>query len=59
MLTQEQSVEIKVLWRQRMGIRAIARELRDFEDDGRAGWRYLEDPDAGAYGPRAPGRGGV
>lgn len=51
MLTQEQSVEIKVLWRQGMGIRAIARELGISRTTVR---RYLEDPDAGQYGPRAP-----
>lgn len=51
MLTQEQSVEIKVLWRQGMGIRAIARELGISRKTVR---RYLEDPNAGQYGPRAP-----
>jgi transposase len=53
MLTQERRVEIRVLHRQGMGIRAIARELGMSRKTVR---RYLEDPDAGRYGPRAPRR---
>jgi transposase len=51
MLTQEQSVEIKVLRRQGLGIRAMARELGISRKTVR---RYLEDPEAGRYRPRAP-----
>jgi transposase len=51
MLTQEQCVEIRVLARQGMGIRAIARELGV---DRKTVRRYLKDPNAGGYGPRAP-----
>jgi transposase len=51
MLTREQSVEIRVLARQGKGIRAIARELGVSRATVR---RYLTDPEAGRYGPRAP-----
>ena len=51
MLTQEQCVEIRVLARQKKGIRAIARELGI---DRKTVRRYLQDPGAGRYGPRAP-----
>jgi transposase len=44
-------VEIRVLHRQGMGIRAIARELGIARKTVR---RYLEAPDARRYGPRAP-----
>lgn len=49
MLTQEQAVEIRVLRRQGMGIRAIARELGLSRVTVR---RYLRDPSARRYGPR-------
>src|ERR1700739_4850088 len=51
MLTQEQAVEIRVLRRQGMGVRAIARELGLSRVAGR---RYLRDPNARRYGPREP-----
>ena len=51
MLTQEQTVEIRVLRRQGKSIRAIARELGMSRVTVR---RYLKDPDAGEYGPREP-----
>src|SRR5512145_3309863 len=51
MLTREQSVEIRLLARQGKGIRAIARELGVSRATVR---RYLTDPEAGRYGPRAP-----
>ncbi len=51
MLTQEQAVEIRVLRRQGMGIRAIAKELGLSRRTVR---RYLRDPDARRYGPREP-----
>jgi transposase len=50
MLTQEQSVEIEVLKRRGMGIRAIARELGISRVTVR---RYLQDPGLGRHGPRA------
>lgn len=49
MLTQEQSVEIEVLKRRGMGIRAIARELGISRVTVR---RYLQDPGPKRYGPR-------
>ena len=49
MLTQEQAVEIRVLRRQGMGIRAIAKELGLSRRTVR---RYLRDPGAQRYGPR-------
>ena len=49
MLTQEQAVEIRVLRRQGMGIRAIAKELGLSRRTVR---RYLRDPGASRYGPR-------
>src|ERR1700746_1973957 len=49
MLTQEQAVEIRVLKRQGMGIRAIAKELGLSRRTVR---RYLRDPSASRYGPR-------
>jgi transposase len=51
MLTQEQAVEIRVLRRQGMGIRAIARELGVSRVTVR---RYLRDSKAARYGPREP-----
>lgn len=52
MLTQEQAVEIRVLKRQGMSIRAIARETGLSRVTVR---RYLQDPEAAArYGPREP-----
>src|SRR5436190_2543182 len=51
MLTQEQAVEIRILRRQGMGIRAIARELGVSRVTVR---RYLQDPGAARYGPREP-----
>lgn len=51
MMTQEQAVEIRVLRRQGMGIRAIARELGVSRLTVR---RYLRDPTAARYGPREP-----
>src|ERR1043166_1458867 len=51
MLTQEQAVEIRVLRRQGMGIRAIARELGLSRVTVR---RYLRDLKATRYGPREP-----
>lgn len=51
MLTREQRVEIRVLARQGKGIRAIARELGISRTTVR---RYLANPAAGGYGPRAP-----
>ncbi len=49
MLTQEQAVEIRVLRRQGMHIRAIAKELGLSRTTVR---RYLRDPSASRYGPR-------
>lgn len=49
MLTQEQAVEIRVLRRQGMRIRAIAKELGLSRTTVR---RYLRDPSASRYGPR-------
>src|SRR5258708_12636102 len=51
MLTQEQAVEIRVLRRQGMGIRAIARELGLSRVTVR---RYLRGAGAARYGPRDP-----
>jgi len=51
MLTQEQAVEIRVLRRQGMGIRAIAKELGLSRRTVR---RYLRNPGAQRYGPREP-----
>jgi transposase len=51
MLTQEQAVEIRVLRRQGMGIRAIAKELGLSRRTVR---RYLRNPSAQRYGPREP-----
>ena len=51
MLTQEQAVEIRVLRRQRMGIRAIPKELGLSRRTVR---RYLRDPGAQRYGRREP-----
>lgn len=51
MLTQEQAVEIRVLKRQGMGIRAIAKELGLSRGTVR---RYLRDSSASRYGPREP-----
>ncbi|MGB7183010.1 MAG: helix-turn-helix domain-containing protein, partial [Burkholderiaceae bacterium] len=48
MLTQEQSVEIRVLSRQGKSIRAIARDLGISRVTVR---RYLSEPDAGNYTP--------
>ena len=55
MLTQEQSVEVRVLKRQGHSIRAIARETGLSRVTVR---RYLQDPTATVrYGPRAPRAG--
>jgi transposase len=51
MLTQEQAVEIRVLRRRGLGIRAIARELGCSRTTVK---RYLRDEAASGYGPRAP-----
>jgi transposase len=51
MLTQEQAVEIRVLARQGMGIREIARQMGCSRNTVK---RYLRDVEAGRYGPRAP-----
>ena len=51
MLTQEQEVEIKVMARRGMKVRGIARELGCSRNTVR---RYLRDPEASRYGPRAP-----
>lgn len=51
MLTQEQAVEMRVLKRQRLSIRQIARELGCSRRTVR---RYLRDQSAGRYGPRRP-----
>lgn len=51
MLTQEQTVEIRVLRRQGKGIREIARELGVSRITVR---RYLKDPERRHYGPREP-----
>lgn len=50
MLTQEQAVEIRVLARQGMGIREIARPMGCSRNTVK---RYLRDADAQRYGPRA------
>jgi transposase len=50
MLTQEQAVEIRVLARQGVSIREIARQLDCSRNTVK---RYLRDPDAARYGPRA------
>ena len=51
MLTQEQAVEIRVLRRRGLGIRAIARELGCSRTTVK---RYLCDEAAARYGPRQP-----
>ena len=51
MLTQEQAVEIRVLRRRGLGLRAIARELGCSRTTVK---RYLRDEAAGRYGPRQP-----
>jgi transposase len=51
MLTQEQAVEIRVLARQGMGIREIARQLGCSRNTIK---RYLRDVEAQRYGPRVP-----
>ena len=51
MLTQEQAVEIRVLKRRGLGIRAIARELGCSRATVR---RYLREASAACYGPRQP-----
>ena len=51
MLTQEDAVEIRVLHRRGTAIREIARELGCSRNTVR---RYLNDPRARRYGPRAP-----
>jgi len=51
MLTQEQAVEIRVLARQGMGIREIARQMGCARNTVK---RYLRDAEAQRYGPRAP-----
>jgi len=51
MLTQEQAVEIRVLRRRGLGIRAIARELGCSRATVR---RYLREASAPCYGPRQP-----
>jgi transposase len=53
MLTQEQAVEIRVLRRRGLGIRAIARELGCSRTTVK---RYLRDQAAARYGPREPRR---
>jgi transposase len=53
MLTQEQAVEIRVLRRRGLGIRAIARELGCSRTTVK---RYLRDQAAARYGPRKPRR---
>ena len=50
MLTQEQAVEIRVLARQGVGIRAMARQLGCSRNTVK---RYLRDAEAVRYGPRA------
>lgn len=50
MLTQEQAVEIRVLARQGMGIREIARQMGCSRNTVK---RYLRDTEAQRYGPRA------
>jgi transposase len=51
MLTQEQAVEIRVLARQGVGIREIARQLGCSRNTVR---RYLQEDEVPRYGPRAP-----
>jgi transposase len=51
MLTQEQAVEIKVLVRQGVGIREIARQVGCSRNTVR---RYLREAAASRYGPREP-----
>jgi len=51
MLTQEQAVEIRVLRRRGLGLRAIARELGCSRTTVK---RYLRDEAAGRYAPRPP-----
>jgi transposase len=50
MLTQEQAVEIRVLARQGMGVREIARQMGCSRNTVK---RYLRDAEAQRYGPRA------
>ncbi|MDE2120879.1 MAG: IS21 family transposase [Betaproteobacteria bacterium] len=51
MLTQEQAVEIRVLARQGLPIREIARRMNCSRNTVR---RYLREPEAVTYSPRAP-----
>jgi transposase len=51
MLTQEQAVEVRVLARRGAKVKQIARELGISKNTVK---RYLRDPQAGRYGPRAP-----
>jgi transposase len=51
MLTQEQAVEIRVMARQGIGVRQIARELGCSRNTVK---RYLRDAQAARYGPRQP-----
>jgi transposase len=51
MLTQEQAVEIRVLARQGMGVREIARQMGCSRNTVK---RYLREAGASRYGPRAP-----
>src|SRR6266567_3442056 len=51
MLTQEQAVEIRVMARQGIGVRQIARELGCSRNTVK---RYLRDAQASRYGPRQP-----
>ena len=53
MLTREQAVEIRVLARQGMGIREIARQMGCSRNTIK---RYLRDAQAIRYGPRVPRR---
>jgi transposase len=50
MLTQEEAVEIRVMARRGEGVRAIARQLGCSRNTVR---RYLREPQATGYGPRA------
>jgi transposase len=51
MLTQEQAVEVRVLARRGAKVKQITRELGISKNTVK---RYLRDPQAGRYGPRAP-----
>jgi transposase len=51
MLTQEQAVEVRVLARRGVKLKQIARELGISKNTVK---RYLRDPQAGRYRPRAP-----